>query len=574
MMDRMASGTLRFNRHLPNKSVVEGELRYVELSKPGGPVRLYDFEYDLALLLDGRSYEEIAESARSNLGMEVDAAQVEQFAASLVELGLVDESAPPAAPVSPAEAQWNPQAEPTAMMQGMSELLAVATRMDEESNPELSAAVRIAGGGDTTMPVASNQGDSTQRVDIDARSGSPVPPVAAAPVDLNLPPVAAAMPMPVENVAPPAPGGFNLDGLDIPAPAANVGAPIVVPVAPPPQKSSSWLLWAVIALIAAGAVGFAIWKFVLSPGGEKPVSVQTIVPSPESRYSYFDEQSVVVAGKPYDIRVPAAGVVVETLAEGAAFVPGDVVVLLEQGRALKREVDRLRGRVAYYQQLFVSMQAENNKPEARQAEIKLREKQENLSQLMVQLEKLSVVATREAKVGSLQTAVGKTVRAGDTVVRTAATGLQASFDFPSESHQAAEAARLAFCRVQVAGAPCDCRLLDPRDTNSAEPRPDVTVELSASCKATVGAPVQLAKARLDGVFSVPSSALVDSGNGRRVFVAAPTGRVELRAVLLAEGMGESAVVVQGLDVGDAVIVKSPRPLSPNMPVLVADGAIR
>jgi hypothetical protein len=566
MMAAMASGTLRFNRHLPHKPIVEGELRYVELAKPGGPVRLYDFEYDLAVQLDGRSYAEIAESARTKLGMEVDAAQVEQFANSLVELGLSEDDAAPAA-ANTADVQWNPQGEPTAMMQGMSELLAVATRLDEQSNPELSAAVRMAEGNDSTRPIDAALADSTQRVDIDARSGSPVPP---APIAAALP--AFDMPAPV---APAAPAGFNLEGLDIPMPAAAQGMPgIAAPVAATAPKSSSWLLWAVIAIIAAGAVGFAVWKYVLTGGGEKPVSVQTMVPSPESLYAFFEEPGVVGEGQPYDIRSPAAGVVAETLAVGAAFVQGDVIVLLEQGRALKREVDRLRGRVAYYQQLFVSMQAENNKPEARQAEIKLREKQESLSQLMVQLEQLAVVATRQGRVGAMQTAVGKTVRAQDTVVRTAPTGLQAQFSFPGESQAAAEAARLAFCRVEIEGMPCDCRLLDPRDMNPSGVVPDVTVELGPDCKAVVGAPVKLAKTRLDGVFSVPNSALVDSGKGRRIFVAAPTGRAEMRAVLLAEGMGNATVVVQGLDVGDAVIVKSPRPLVPNMPVLKADGAIR
>ncbi len=566
MMAAMASGTLRFNRHLPHKPIVEGELRYVELAKPGGPVRLYDFEYDLAIQLDGRSYAEIAESARTKLGMEVDAGQVEQFANSLVELGLSEDDAAPSV-ASAVDVQWNPQGEPTAMMQGMSELLAVATRLDEQSNPELSAAVRIAEGNDSTRPIEAALADSTQRVDIDARSGALVPPAVAPPVF--------DMPAPVAAVAPAAPAGFNLDGLDIPTPVATHGMPEIAPtVVAPAPKSSSWLLWAVIAIIAAGAVGFAVWKYALTGGALKPVSVQTIIPSPESLYVFFEEPGVVGEGQPYDIRVPAAGVVAETLTEGAAFVSGDVIVLLEQGRGLKREVDRLRGRVAYYQQLFVSMQAENNKPEARQAEIKLREKQENLSQLMVQLEKLAVVATRPGRVGVMQTAVGKKVRAQDTVVRTAATGLQAQFSFPSESQSAAEAARLAFCRVEIEGMPCDCRLLDPRDMNPSGARPDVTVELAPDCKAVVGAPVQLAKTRLDGVFSVPNSALVDSGKGRRIFVAAPTGRAEMRAVLLAEGMGNTTVVIQGLDVGDAVIVKSPRALVPNMPVLIADGAVR
>ncbi len=561
MIAAMASGTLRFNRHLPQKPIVEGELRHVELARPDGPIRLYDFEYDLAVQLDGRSYAEIAESARTKLGMEVDAAQVEQFANSLVELGLIEDDGALAA-TRAADVQWSPQGEPTAMMQSMSELLAVATRLDERSNSELSGAVQITEGNDSTRPIDAPLADSTQRVDIDARSPVPPAPIVAAPPVFDMP-------------LPAAPAGFNLDGLDIPLPAASSAAPEVArPIVAPAQKSSSWLLWAVIAIIAAGAVGFAVWKYVLTGGSEKPVSVQTMVPSPESLYVFFEEPGVVGEGQPYDIRVPAAGVVAETLAEGAAFVAGDVIVLLEQGRGLKREVDRLRGRVAYYQQLLVSMQAENNKPEARQAEIKLREKQENLSQLMVQLEKLAVVATRQGRVGAMQTTVGKSVRAQDTVVRTAPTGLQAQFSFPSESQTAAEAARLAFCRVEIESVPCDCRLLDPRDMNPSGVRPDVTVELAPGCKAVVGAPVQLAKSRLDGVFSVPNSALVDSGKGSRIFVAAPTGRAEMRAVLLAEGTGNATVVVQGLDVGDAVIVKSPRPLVPNMPVLIADGAVR
>ena len=58
------------------------------------------------------------------------------------------------------------------------------------------------------------------------------------------------------------------------------------------------------------------------------------------------------------------------------------------------------------------------------------------------------------------------------------------------------------------------------------------------------------------------------GDTDRLDVAAPGGRAELRVVSIAErGEGE-AIVTQGLDVGDQVIVDVPRDLRADTRVLV------
>ena len=84
-------------------------------------------------------------------------------------------------------------------------------------------------------------------------------------------------------------------------------------------------------------------------------------------------------------------------------------------------------------------------------------------------------------------------------------------------------------------------------------------------------PIQL---YLEDVFTIPTSAVVQVGASDRLYVAAPTGRAEVRAISLAERDDEQVIVTQGLDVGDAVIVDVPTGLGPNSQITVAESTTR
>jgi UDP-N-acetyl-D-mannosaminuronate dehydrogenase len=50
------------------------------------------------------------------------------------------------------------------------------------------------------------------------------------------------------------------------------------------------------------------------------------------------------------------------------------------------------------------------------------------------------------------------------------------------------------------------------------------------------------------------------GEGDRVLLVAPTGRAEVRSVVLVDRTAADAVITQGLDAGDAVIVETSQPV--------------
>jgi UDP-N-acetyl-D-mannosaminuronate dehydrogenase len=72
--------------------------------------------------------------------------------------------------------------------------------------------------------------------------------------------------------------------------------------------------------------------------------------------------------------------------------------------------------------------------------------------------------------------------------------------------------------------------------------------------------VRLLRARLADAFLLPASALSRVGESDRVLLVAPTGRAEVRSVVVADRGASDAVITQGLDAGDAVIVETSQPV--------------
>lgn len=245
---------------------------------------------------------------------------------------------------------------------------------------------------------------------------------------------------------------------------------------------------------------------------------------------------------------------------GAKFAAGDTLALTEEGKRLRRDIDHIKERLAYYQQMLEAMTAEGNRSEARQAEIKLKEKQQLLDDAMSAYAQVAVVAPTEGVIGRHVAGLGEKVKPGDPVLALEAQQMRAVFRLSPEDVEQAQ--RLAFCRVMFDEQPLDCTFVgtDEKDT--------VIVELPPGANMPKEATVKLARARFDGVFPVPASALVQVGNTERLFVASPAGRAEVRAVALADRSHEEALVAQGLDVGDAVIVDVAPGLKANAPIQV------
>jgi hypothetical protein len=76
-----------------------------------------------------------------------------------------------------------------------------------------------------------------------------------------------------------------------------------------------------------------------------------------------------------------------------------------------------------------------------------------------------------------------------------------------------------------------------------------------------GQPLRLARRRFDAVFPVPAAAVVAEGDRRSVWIAGHDGTAELREVTIIDS-SEDALVSDGLHVGDQVIVDPPAGLHP------------
>jgi multidrug efflux pump subunit AcrA (membrane-fusion protein) len=347
-------------------------------------------------------------------------------------------------------------------------------------------------------------------------------PTVGSPTSLPVPPKAPTTPGPVE------------------APASIVPAPAV------PRRGRSWALVAALAVAAAGGVAALFWERLV--GGEPPpLAVRTIVPSPASVYRWFEVTAQVKAAPSTAASLPAGGKVAEILPAGSKVAAGDVIVTLDIAKRARGEVAHNKERLAYYQQMLESMRAAGNRGEVRQAELKIEEKQKLLEAAQAELEKVAVVAKGPGVVAEALVAVGAQIKAGEPLVRMKGGAPSATFALGKEL--AAEARKSGFCRAEVAGKPVDCGL-------GGGDEESVTVELPAE-SASDGAVVRLARARFDAVFPVPAAAVVRAGDTDRLWIATPAGRAELRAIAVAERSGDEALVSQGLDVGDQVILGPP-----------------
>jgi len=138
-------------------------------------------------------------------------------------------------------------------------------------------------------------------------------------------------------------------------------------------------------------------------------------------------------------------------------------------------------------------------------------------------------------------------------------GFRATLELPRA--QAAAARRLGFCQAEVEGYLLDCTLAP-----AAGDETHVAVDLASVPPALVGKPAHLARARYSSATVLPVAALQTSGSHAGVFVVPANARLEMRPVAVADRDDVEAIVVQGLDAGDKVVVAPSSGLRPGMPV--------
>ncbi len=324
----------------------------------------------------------------------------------------------------------------------------------------------------------------------------------------------------------------------------------------------AWLAYAALGMAAAGIIAVMVYKYLANPDSPA-ITVSAMVPSPTTVYRFWDATAKVDRVEAPAFSFSGDGKVAEIAAPGTRYGAGDVLALLEGGKKFRADMAHNRERLGYYEQMRDSMTQQNNKPEVRQAELKIAEKKRLIAEAQAALSKQAILATTPGEVGETLVQVGATVKAGDPAMKAKGTGYRAMFELGRE--EAEKARQLGFCRVEIDDKPLDCSLAAEGGDET-----HVVIDLPNDPLVGTGKTVRLARDRLDAVFSVPAGALIKMGDSDRLFVVTPSNRAELRVVAVQERNGNEAIITQGLDVGDRVVIDAPTDLKPDARVLIRE----
>jgi hypothetical protein len=412
------------------------------------------------------------------------------------------------------------------------------------------------------------------------KPGAPVPPAApGAPTSAANTP--AGMP---ERRQPPGPEAVVMSGftdLSKNAAASKRGASRLV------------LVLVLVAAVVAAVVGYVVKMRQRTPAPLPAVGVRVLSPKPTTVYRWFAGRGVVDEDDIRTLGFDTAGRLAELLPAGAEFSAGETVGRLQQAAAVETLLAHHRSRLAFYGQMRDSMQAAGNRPEARQAELRLADKQRLVDETAASLVHVTLRANEPGEVVETLAKVGTLVKAGAPIARVKGKLLHGAFDLDGD--ELAASTGLGFCRVEVIG-------LGPRASNSDPRRPSETVSDSGSLEAQAGPrfvdcarptavggklevalpgdlglvpgqPLRLARRRFDAVFPIPATSVTGAtgatgdGTRRSIWIATPEGLAARREVTVLE-VADEALVSEGLAVGEQVVVDAPSALAPGSRITI------
>jgi biotin carboxyl carrier protein len=348
------------------------------------------------------------------------------------------------------------------------------------------------------------------------------------------------------------------------------------------------LVLILVAAVVAAAAVYMVSMRQRAPAPRPTVGVRVLSPKPTTVYRWFSGRGVVDEDDTRTLGFETAGRLAELLPPGAEYSAGETVGRLQQAAAVETLLAHHRSRLAFYGQMRESMRAAGNAPEARQAELRLAEKQRLVDETTTSLARVTLRANEPGEVVETLAKVGTLVKAGAPIARVKGKLLHGAFELDAD--ELAASARLGFCRVEVIG-------LGPRASNSDPHRASDAVSDSGSVEAqagprfvdcarptTVGGklevalpgdlglvpgqPLRLARRRFDAVFPVPTTSVTGDGARRAIWIATADGLAARREVTVAD-VGDEALVSDGLAVGDQVILDAPPALLPGTPVIVS-----
>jgi len=509
-MKPMADASARLRPDLSATALEVDGVAYVDVRDPrtGTSFRFYDFEFALALQLNGQPVSAIVEWAAATYGLELTLSGIGEFSDRLAELGFLLPPEPEPAVVELIADEYVEEERPASRAAGNAPRARAATPL---APPGSTGAGGRAGNPTlpTPTPAPSPSGLSAWTDDVEI-SVDPQPEqralVLASPRELVAEPVGTETLMGFAARVPFVPGGsdpssvsgssgsgarfnngetlmgFAALGDEPPAPAPpprgalerrQPPAPEAVQMAsfadegmrpergspslatgrrPRPHAQGRGLsltavMWIVVLIAAAAAVGYYIWS--QQQGGGEARRVRVISPRPAAVYRWFEPVGAVVDGEARALSFSLGGTVGEVLPVGTKLAAGDIAARLQGATAREAEVNRHRSRIGFYEQLRDTMKAAGKLSAQRSAEVKLAEKQSLLDEAQAALEELVLRATEPCEIVEVVARAGSGVAAGAPVVRIKSGGLQGEFALPARD--AETALRLGFCRVEVVG---------------------------------------------------------------------------------------------------------------------------
>jgi pyruvate/2-oxoglutarate dehydrogenase complex dihydrolipoamide acyltransferase (E2) component len=570
----------RFRRDLEAVPVETDGESYVEVRDPktGARFSFYDFEYRVALAFDGLLLATVIPWVKLSTGMELSEDQLAAFADRLAELGFLeadpsdvegdpevshDDAAVPASAVVPheVESEVRNAADPSPAT--------VAPEQPAQPGPSVTNAESpssLRSAAEDAVPVAEREtvtyagpiAETTRdRSDV-SRSAAPAE---RSPVNGPLPsvvPVATPL-MPRPHFTPPPAPWATPRPILTPAPTPWGPMPVEQPSARR-RLRRSFVLFGSLGVLAAAAVVAMLSPLFMSRQEAPRLHVHVLAVAPTTVFRFFDGTADIRPVPGAVLKFPAAGKVTRIAPAGASLAAGDVVAAVDGAKSLLEKLAGQRERLVFSQQMAEGMRQAGNTTEEERQNGKVESRNAKLAKTLRELAEVAVVASMAGTVDEVLARVDQTVEVGSPAVRLRSTGFRASFGVARP--QIAQARKLGFCRLEVDGELLDCSFREPSDD------PRVEVELGAAAPSLADKPARLARARFDAAVMVPGAAVIQRGSRDEVLLVSPQSRLESRPVTVAERDATDAVVVQGLDPEDRIVIDGAAALRPGMQVVV------
>ena len=330
--------------------------------------------------------------------------------------------------------------------------------------------------------------------------------------------------------------------------------------------SGPWIFYALLGTVAALAVAAVVVPLAVSPHPPAAVRARVLVVKPTAVLRWFDGTALLESLPGEVLSLPAGGKVIRLAPAGTALKAGDVVAATDVAGPALAELARQQGRLAYFEQLAEGMRDTGDEKRVGEARVRVDRGAGLVGQALAALSRVAVVAQTSGQVEATLATLGQSVRAGAPAVRLRSAGWRANFELARPL--VARVRKQGFCAAEIDGQPVGCSFIpDGGDENHA------VIQLAPEAATAAGRPVRLARVRLSDAFLVPASALSRVGDSDRVLVVAPTGRAEARNVVVVDRTASDAVITQGLDAGDVLIVETSQPVGAGAQVRIA-GATR